>query len=87
MKQILKYLIPGNDFTILLPKGAEILTVHSQDGAAVMWAIVDQSLPGEYRRFINLGTGQVVPSGDLRYIGSFGLDGWSLVGHLFEARP
>ncbi len=67
-----------------MPEGARVLTVAVQTGAPWLWAIVDRHAPLEKRRFAVRGTGHDLDAvGD--YIGTFMLDGGSLVFHVFEA--
>ncbi|MRN66382.1 hypothetical protein [Brucella sp. 10RB9213] len=68
---ILKYQMPVlEQFTMVLPKGAEILRVQDQGGMFWLWAKVDTRLPNETRRFRAFKTGGQIPDGlSLKYIG------------------
>lgn len=88
MKTIYKYeLLPDdkNPFEIKMPKGAEILTVQSQNGNAQIWAVVNTDSEMESRFFETFGTGHEMPDDrgvDRKYIGTFQLP--PLVFHVFE---
>jgi hypothetical protein len=83
-----KYEIPiADEFTLDLPDNAELLTVQVQPMQGVMvWALVNPEAPKRRRTFHLAGTGHPMEykPHDLRFIGSFQLDGGALVFHLFE---
>jgi len=86
MKQVFKYLVPivGN-FEILMPEGAEILTVGTQKERPFLWVLVDATKSMVVRYFKLFGTGQLI--GDflnIKYIGTFMEDQEDYVWHLFE---
>lgn len=86
MASVYKYVIPVVDeFTILMPKGAEILHVATQGAEGHLWARVDPSNVPEQRYFKLRGTGHEVDTG-CQHVGTFMLHGGALVFHLFEAR-
>lgn len=72
---------------ISMPKGAEILTVQTQNGKPCLWALVNPEAELE-TRFIELfGTGHPVLSGmgaSRKYIATFQMNEGSLVFHAFE---
>lgn len=72
-------------FTILMPEGAEILAVQTQNETPCVWARVNPSAPLVGRDFAVFGTGHEVPD-DVAYahVGTFQLHGGTFVGHLFE---
>ena len=72
--------------TILMPKGAELLSVQAQNGVPCLWALVDPIKYKEERTFELFGTGQqIVYSGNYRgFIGTFHFPEKGLVFHLFE---
>ena len=76
------------DFTLELPKRSVILTVQTQRGAPMMWALVDPEEKGtEVRKFKLVGTGRqftVFPG--MLYHGTFQVQEGSshFVFHLFE---
>lgn len=58
MKTIWKFsLQPTVEHTILMPVGAEILSVQTQRNTACIWALVDPTAEKEKRKFIIVGTG------------------------------
>lgn len=88
MKQtVYKYPVPVEDeFTLEMPCGSHILCVQTQRDEAQIWAIVEPAAEPEERRFALRGTGHPVDDGlaGSNYIGTFQLDGGTLVFHLFE---
>lgn len=73
--------------SILMPKGAEILTVQTQNGIPCIWALVDIEAEKEPRVFDIFGTGHPVTFDmgvERKYINTFQLKGGALVFHLFE---
>lgn len=90
MKSIWKFNLKIDDDiqTILMPKGADILTADLQHGKPTIWAEVNPEAEKESRRFWILGTGQNIPKSifERQYIGTFQIVGsvGSLVGHVFE---
>lgn len=92
MKTIWKYeLNPGNPYVIGMPEGAEILTVQVQNNVPCIWAKVDTEAELEERIFYVFATGQEIDLDGqdvyLAYIGTFQLNGGSLVFHVFELEP
>lgn len=82
---IWKFDVLPDKFECEMPEGAAILTVQTQGSEPKMWALVDPTRPRKTRRFATFATGQPVPDGgDLRYVGTFQLDGGDLIFHLFE---
>lgn len=66
---------------IVMPRGAEILLVADQDGAACIWARVCPNRPTETRTFVIFGTGYpILPGGN--HVGSF--QQGPFVWHVFE---
>jgi hypothetical protein len=88
-RAVWKWPIPMEvDFEIVMPKGAELLTVQTQYAgdpgeSPGLWALVDPDAPRETRRFQMVGTGHR-EVGDLTYVGTFQVTGGSFVGHVFE---
>jgi hypothetical protein len=68
---------------VLLPKGAQMLTVQTQNDHAFLWALVDTIHEVEPRKVFIRGTGHGV-SGVGRYISTFQMHGGDLVFHAFE---
>jgi hypothetical protein len=82
-KTIWKYSLTP-DCTLSMPVGSIILTVQEQEQRPCLWALVDPAAPHECRRFRTYGTGHPVADDPGEYIGTFQLNGGSLVFHLFE---
>ncbi len=81
MKRIYKYKFGSR---VVLPIGAQVLTVQIQDGEPHLWALVDPFNQDETRNFAVFGTGWDL-KGDSekgKYIATFQQD--SLVWHVFE---
>lgn len=82
--QVWKYEMLGQSMSILLPKGAEFLSVELQGERPVMWFRVS---PDEefkiMRQFEIIGTGQDI-STDHAYRGTFQMPPY--VWHLFEVQ-
>lgn len=83
---IWKFILDIDDHvTVLMPKGAKVLTVQMQHGKACVWAICNPKAEKEERRFCWFGTG--FPSMSLLhldYVGTVQFDNGALVFHLFE---
>lgn len=88
MKTIHKYqiVVPsfGTDFEVLMPIGAEILTVQIQRAEPAMWALVETDRQIERRHFRIAITGQEFGPGKYRYINTFQTNDNRYVFHLFE---
>jgi hypothetical protein len=89
MNAIFKYpIMADGSLVIALPKGAKILDVQAQHGNPFIWALVDDEAPKEKRVFEIYGTGHPIKNitepTAREYIGTFQLNGGSLVFHLFE---
>ena len=86
MRTIWKFPIPIIDeIEVLMPAGAEVLSVGNQQEAAQVWAAVDDEMPTNHRHFKLRGTGHPLTGDEGRFVGSFQLAGGRLVFHLFEA--
>lgn len=69
-RSIYKYQIPiQEDFTMELPKDAEIIRVACENGMFWMWALVDKNAPVEERFFKGFKTGSEIPEANLKYLG------------------
>lgn len=67
---------------IIMPPGAEVLTVQLQELKVCMWAKVRADIAhSQERKFILIGTGRPLPD-SVSYVGTF-QDG-DFVGHVFE---
>jgi len=86
-KRIWKYQLEVVDVqNILMPKGAEILTIQVQYGEPCLWALVDPKEEVEKRTIEIFGTGNPI-SVDMemrKYISTFNLLDGGLVFHAFE---
>ena len=87
MKRIYKYPLELTDTQFVeLPLGAEILTAQMQGDQLCLWAMVN-TLPEaikKNRRIEIIGTGNPVPTGDLKYISTIQIEGGRLIFHIFE---
>lgn len=84
MNTIWKFPISLGHNKIKMPFGAEILSVDVQADQPCVWALVESDNSPEPRTVNVYGTGH--PMRDLpgRFIGTFMLQGGSLVFHVFE---
>lgn len=74
-----------NEQTLILPPGAQLLTVQVQDERPCLWALVDERAPSRQMRHLAIyGTGHPLPENPGTYIGTFQLRGGAFVGHVFE---
>lgn len=72
-------------FNILMPIGAEILALQTQDGKPCLWVLVEPEKEKEVRKFELVGTGHTINEPYYKkYIGTCQLQGGLLVLHLFE---
>lgn len=86
MATIWKFPIEVTDeISLEMPRGAEILSLHTQHGNPVVWALCDPDQPNETRKLAVFGTGHRVPPNDaLKFIGTFLFRRETLVFHVFE---
>lgn len=85
MLSIWKFEIPMHEGAeIMMPEGAEVLTVQAQRGEPFLWARVNPDAPKIKRLFAVHGTGHPIPDDGRKHLGSFQLHGGSLVFHVFE---
>lgn len=87
MLKIWKYEIYIKDeFTLQIPKGAEILSIDTQNDVGYLWILVDADKPFEDREFCLFGTGQsiTIDRQDLYFIGTFHQGYGVLIWHVFE---
>lgn len=69
-RTIWKYQIPVlEDFTVKLPRGAEIIRFANENGMLWIWAIVEPDNPIEEKRLLAFKAGAEMPSVGLRYLG------------------
>lgn len=83
MRTVHKYAI-GDDTTVNMPRGAQLMSVAMQRGEPQLWAMVETTQPLEQRRFCIFGTGQGVIERPVAYVGTLHFDG--LVFHAFEMK-
>lgn len=71
MKIVGKYLVPFKEqFSLELPKGAEIVRIDTVEGHVYLWAVIDTEAPLESVEFVAQKTGGEIPAGlSLVYIG------------------
>jgi hypothetical protein len=89
MLKVFKYVVPLEDyFSLVLPRGAKILSVLAQGGKAQMWAMVNPANKTEKRNFRLADTGQQINEDidNLDFIGTFHVVTGNYVGHLFEIK-
>lgn len=85
MKTIYKYQLTTTDVQIIqMPFNAEVLTVQIQHGEPMLWARVESANSTEAKRIYIVGTGNPMPPGCGRYVGTYQLRNGSLVFHVFE---
>jgi hypothetical protein len=82
-----KFPVPLDSWTVslVMPRGAIVLSVASLGSAAWLYALVDTNAPDKLRRFAVLGTGKdasgVSPG---LFVGTFQVNGGQVVGHVFD---
>lgn len=95
MKTVEKYPVQvTNAPTVMLPKGAQVLSFQSQRDEAFIWtlfiwALVDTSQPPESRQFFLQSTGDLCVFDEtcVRFVGTAQLREGAFVFHLFEQKP
>ena len=87
MKIIWKYnLSMGGLQFVQTHKGADLLCVVAQHNRPVLYAVVDSGNEKEEIGIFIVMTGDPVPSGSLRHLGTFLIDGDAFVGHAFVGK-
>lgn len=82
---IYKYSLMLTDYhQTWLPQGAKLLSVQMQNGAPVLWALVDPSAQLEIREIRVYGTGHPVPNAGEHLVHIDTIQDGSLVWHVFE---
>lgn len=69
---------------VVMPEGAQILSVHTQGGYPYIWALVDLTAQKEERHFKLIETRQLFDPDGLTYVGTFHQISGGPVFHLFE---
>jgi len=84
---IWKWTLTIDDKQILtIPKGAQFLTVQTQNGSPQIWALCDETAPKVMRSIAIYGTGHPIPKNPGQYIATFQLVNLGLVFHVFEIK-
>lgn len=90
MKTIYKYPLQITDIQdVLLPAGAQLLTVQTQDDCAQLWALVDPSVDKTEKIQLSMyGTGHpIFTSEPGRHLSTIQLQSGRLVFHVFAYQP
>jgi hypothetical protein len=88
LKTIWKYELQAQEREILLmPIGAQILSVQTQRNTPCIWALVDPSVQKESRVFRIVGTGHDVPWPVDRSLHRGTVQVGPFVWHIFEENP
>jgi hypothetical protein len=66
-----------------LPRGAKPLSIGVQDEKPCLWAQVDTEAVKDSVLVVTHKTGLPMENGDMKFIGTYQLDGGTLVGHVF----
>ncbi len=72
--------------SIMMPKGAQILSCQMQGVVPCLWAIVDPDAALEARTVHIIGTGHRVPM-SLQFVSTIQMAGGSLILHIFVEAP
>lgn len=84
MRTIWKFPLSVSDKQVIaMPKGANILTVQSQNGVGCIWAEVSPRADIKRRTFLTVGTGHDVPRDARKYVGTY--QSGPFVWHVYEA--
>lgn len=82
---IYKYeLFPGQDQKLILPTGAQVLSVGNQKGVIALWAKCNLNMSSETRSFDVIGTGWVLDISNREFIGTVQIEQY--VWHVFEVK-
>lgn len=83
--KIFKYPVTISDEqNVVMPAGAQILTVQIQGRTPVLWALVDETGLPTQRRIEVHGTGNPIPEGKRQYIATIQTHQGQFVWHFFE---
>ncbi len=83
MKAVWKHVIHNGQTSLNLPDGAIILSVGSQEGRLVAWALVDPEQPVLPHPIRVLMTGESFSEDPGRFVGTVQLGDW-LIAHVFD---
>ena len=79
------YLGMGPETTVTLPKGAQVLSVGTQDDLIHMWAMVDPDAARVEKNFYIVSTGEPCEYvRGMKFCGMAMMHGSSLIFHVFE---
>jgi hypothetical protein len=70
--------------TITMPRNAQLLTVQTQEGSLVLWALVRPEETGVGREIAIYGTGNPMPPYPGEYVATFSSHSNALVWHVFD---
>jgi hypothetical protein len=86
METIYKYPLRllADEITLLLPSGAEVLSVGTQGSEIMIWARVHTNHVDEKRTFVVRGTGHPLTGQEGRFIGTVQQE--PFVWHIFERK-
>ena len=77
-----------SEWTVEIPKGAQILSIQAQFGQPVFWALIDTEAELIKRKFRIFSTGEKIPVGTMygKYVhhGTLQIEGGRWAWHLFE---
>lgn len=83
-KEIWKFPINTTDIqSVNMPTGSQILCVQLQNGTPCLWAMVSPHMEPSERIIRVYGTGHPINE-NVKYIGSYQMNGGMLVFHVFE---
>jgi hypothetical protein len=87
MRTIHKYQLQVVDNqSVIMPRGARIMTVQVQRGIPSLWAEVDDQAEVEQRTILTYGTGHPLWSELATYLGTYQIQNGDLAFHVFEKR-
>lgn len=89
MKRVYKYPLDIQDeVTVMMPKGARVLSVQVQNGRPCLWAVVDPNEMTLEERFFRIaGTGHSIQDDVVDgFIGTIQMYDGRLVFHVFEMK-
>jgi len=84
---IWKYELTTSDRqSVMMPKGAQILSVQVQNHTPCLWVLCDEMAAQVQRQVLTLITGtQIAPEdADNQFVGTYQMNDGSFVGHVFD---
>lgn len=69
---------------LMMPEGAEILSVQTQHNSLCLWALVNPEAPLQRRVIEVFGTGHSISDAERKYVTTAQRDGGKFVWHIFE---